>query len=99
MATFPAAQGREVPVREAPSQAMPSQAMPFPEVPARAMPFPEVPVRVASGPALVRAALVREVALRGPVREDRARAPRTEVHHRTAGLARPGSPGLRDQAD
>ena len=84
---------------------MPSQAMPFPEVPAlevraRAMPFPEVLVRVASDPALmVRAALVREVALRGPVRGDRARAPRTEVHRRTAGLARPGSPGLRDQAD
>jgi hypothetical protein len=68
--------------------------MPFLEVLAL-----EVPVRVASVPALtVRVALVREVSLRGPVRGDRARAPRTGVHRRTAGLARPGSPGLRYQA-
>jgi hypothetical protein len=59
----------------------------------------EVPVRVASVPApMVRAGLVREVALRGPVREDPARAPRTGVHRRMAGLARPGSPRLRHQA-
>jgi len=62
----------------------PSQVMPFLEVLAL-----EVPVRVA---------LVREVSRRGPVRGDRARAPRTGVHRRTAGLARPGSPGLRYQA-
>ena len=73
--------------------------MPFLEVLAL-----EVPVRVASAPALmvraglVRVGLVREVALRGPVRGDRARAPRTGGHRRTAGLARPGSPGLRYQA-
>jgi hypothetical protein len=68
------------------------------EVPARAMPFLEVPVLVASVPALmVRVALVREVALQ-PVRGDRARAPRTGVHRRTADPARPGSPDLRHQA-
>jgi hypothetical protein len=44
------------------------------------------------------AARVREVALRGPVRGDRARAPRTGVRRRTAALARPGSPDLRHQA-
>jgi len=108
-ATFPAARGRGAPVREAPSQAMPFLEVPFPEGsalevpvrarPVRAMPFLEVPVRVASVPALVvRAALVREVALRGPVRGDRARAPRTGVHRLTAGPARPGSPDLRHQA-
>ena len=68
--------------------------MPFLEVPVRAMPFLELPVRVASVPALV----VREVALRGPVRGDRARAPRTGVHRLTAAPARPGSPDLRHQA-
>ncbi len=47
--------------------------------------------------ALVRAALVRGVALQ-PVREDQAQAPRTGVHRRTAGPARPGSPDLRHQA-
>jgi hypothetical protein len=108
-ATFPAARGREAPVREEPSQAMPFleepvrampfleepvRAMPFLEEPVRAMPFLEEPVRVASVPALV----VREVALRGPVRGDRARAPRTRVHRHTAGPARPGSPDLRYQA-
>ena len=88
---------------------MPFLEVPFPEGsalevpvrarPVRAMPFLEVPVRVASVPALVvRAALVREVALRGPVRGDRARAPRTGVHRHTAGPARPGSPDLRHQA-
>jgi hypothetical protein len=93
-ATFPAARGREAPVREAPSQAMPFLKVPFLEVPAL-----EVPARVASVPALVvRAALVREVALRGPVRGDRAQAPRTGVHRPTAGPARPGSPDLRHQA-
>ena len=67
-----------------------------PGVPLEA-PALEVPARVASVPALmVRAALVR-VALQ-PVRGDRARAPRTGVHRRTARLARPGSPGLRHQA-
>ena len=85
-------------------RAVPSQVVPFPEVlalevPVRAMPFPEVPVRVASVPALmVRAGLVREVALRGLGRGDRARAPCTGVHRHTAGLARPGSPDLRHQA-
>jgi len=98
VARFPAARVREAPVQEAPSQ-----AVPFLELLAL-----EVPVRVASVPALmfpaalvraglVRAGLVREVALRGPVRGDRARAPRTGVHRRTAGLARPGSPDLRHQ--
>src|SRR5256885_16710056 len=49
--------------------------------------FLEVPVRVAPVPALmvraglVRVALVREVALRGPVRGDRARAPRRSEEH------------------
>jgi hypothetical protein len=73
--------------------------MPFLEVPFPEGPALEAPVRVASVPALVvRAALVREVALRGPVRGDRARAPRTGVHRLTAGPARPGSPDLRHQA-
>ena len=92
-ATFPAARGREAPIREAPSQAMPVLEVPVLEVPVL-----EVLVRVAPVPALmVRAALVREVALQ-PVRGDRARAPRTGVHRRTAGPARPGSPDLRHQA-
>ena len=93
-ATFPAALGREAPVREAPSQAMPFLEVPFPEGPVRVASVPALVVRAA----LVRAALVREVALRGPVRGDRARAPRTGVHRLTAGPARPGSPDLRHQA-
>jgi hypothetical protein len=72
--------------------------VPVRAMPVRAMAFLEVSVRVASVLALmVRAGLVREVALQGPVRGDRARAPRTGVHRRTAGLARPGSPDLRHQ--
>jgi hypothetical protein len=104
VARFPAARVREAPVRAVPSQAVPFLELLALEVPVRAMPFLEVPVLVASAPALmvrealVRAGLVREVALRGPVRGDRARAPRTGVHRRTAALARPGSPDLRHQA-
>jgi hypothetical protein len=93
VATFPAARVREAPV----------WAMPFLEVPTLEVPTLEVPARVASVPALmvraalVQAALVREVALQS-VRGDRARAPLTGVHRRTAGPARPGSPDLRHQA-
>ena len=89
MARFPAARGRGAP----------SQAVPFLEGPFLEGLALELPVRVASVLApMVRAGLVREVALQGPVRGDPARAPRTGVHRRTAGLARPGSPGLRHQA-
>jgi hypothetical protein len=77
---------------------LPVLEVPVLEVPVLEVPALEVPARVASVPALmVRAALVQEVVLQ-PVRGDRAQAPRTGVHRRTAAPARPGSPDLRHQA-
>jgi len=88
VATFPAARVREVPGREAPVLVASVPALMVREVPVLEAPVPAL---------MVRAALVREVALQ-PVRGDRVRGPRTGVHRRTAGPARPGSPDLRHQA-
>jgi hypothetical protein len=92
-ATFPAARGREALVRAALVRAALVRAALVRGALVRGALVRGALVRGA----LVRGALVRGVALQ-PVREDRAQAPRTGVHRRTAGPARPGSPDLRHQA-
>jgi hypothetical protein len=101
--TFPAARVREASVREVPDREVPDREAPVLEVPPLVASVPALMVRaglVRAGlvrAGLVRAGLVRAVVLH-PVRGDRARVPRTGVHRRTAGPARPGSPDLRHQA-
>jgi hypothetical protein len=96
--TFPAARVREASVREVPDREVPDREAPVLEVPPLVASVPALMVRAALVRAgLVRAGLVRAVVLH-PVRGDRARVPRTGVHRRTAGPARPGSPDLRHQA-
>jgi hypothetical protein len=96
--TFPAARVREASDREVPDREVPDREAPVLEVPPLVASVPALMVRAALVRAgLVRAGLVRAVVLH-PVRGDRARVPRTGVHRRTAGPARPGSPDLRHQA-